>query len=139
MCSEQVAGAFDLDDNGVMQQAVEQGGDNDRIAEHFGPFGEGSIGGQDHGGFLVACADQLEEQVGAFFGQRQVADLIDDEQSGSAQLSKFLVQLSAVLCLGQVADQIGQCGAIDTFAGLDYGHAQGVSQMVMSSNPDKPE
>ena len=68
MCSEPVAGAFDLDDDGVIQQAVEQGGDHDRIAEHFGPFGEGSIGGQDYGGFLVACADKLEEQVGAFFG-----------------------------------------------------------------------
>ena len=134
MCSEPVAGAFDLDDDGVMQQAVEQGGGHDRIPEHFGPFGKASVGGQDHGAFLVACADQLEEQAGAFLGQWQVADLIDDEQCGSAHLAQFLVQLSAVVGLGQVADQVGQCGSVDTFAGLDSGHAKGAGQVVMLSS-----
>ena len=134
MCSEPVAGALDLDDDGVMQQAVEQCGGHDRVAEHLGPFGESSIGGQDHGAFLVACADQLEEQAGTFFGQRQVADLIDDEQCGPAHLAKFPVQLCAVVCLGQVAEQIGQCGSINTFAGLDGRHAQGAGQEIMLSS-----
>ena len=33
-------------------------------------------------------------QVGTFLGQRQVADLINDKQCGTAHLAKFLVQLS---------------------------------------------
>ena len=43
MGAQAVAGAFDLDDDGVMQQPVEQRGGDDRIAEHLAPFGEASV------------------------------------------------------------------------------------------------
>ena len=38
-----IAGALDLDDNGVMEQAVEQRGGDDRIAEHLSPLGEAAV------------------------------------------------------------------------------------------------
>ena len=47
--AQPVAGAFDLDDDGVMQQAVEQRGGDDGIAEDLAPFGKAAVGGQDHG------------------------------------------------------------------------------------------
>ena len=80
VCSESVAGAFDLDDDRVVQQPVEQSGGHHWIPKYFGPFGEVSVGGEDHGALFVACADQLEEQIGAFLGQRQIAYFIDDGQ-----------------------------------------------------------
>ena len=83
MSSESVTGAFDLDDDGVVQQPIKQGGSHHRIAEHLGPFGEASVGGEDHGVFFIPRTDQLEEQIGAFFGQWQVADFIGDQNSGS--------------------------------------------------------
>ena len=35
MLAHAVAGAFDLHDDGMVQQAVEQGGGDDGVAEHF--------------------------------------------------------------------------------------------------------
>jgi hypothetical protein len=43
MLSEAIAGAFDLDDDGVMQQPVEQRGGDDGIAEHVAPFGKAAV------------------------------------------------------------------------------------------------
>ena len=53
MLAEPVAGAFDLDDDGMMKQAVEQGCGDHGIAEDVGPLGKATIGGQDHGAPLV--------------------------------------------------------------------------------------
>jgi len=43
--AEAVAGAFDLDDDGVVEQAVEQRRGYYGIAEDLAPFGEAAIGG----------------------------------------------------------------------------------------------
>ncbi len=85
-----VAGALDLHDDGVVQQAVEQGGGDHRIAEQAAPFREAPVGGQDHGTTLVAGVDQLEQQVSGRSTQGQVADLVDDEQLRAAQVANAL-------------------------------------------------
>ena len=43
--------------------AVKQGGGHNRVTEHLDTIGDGSIGGQDRGAFLVACTDQLENKL----------------------------------------------------------------------------
>ena len=58
--------ALDLDDDGMVQQAVKQGGGHDVITEDSSPVLEAAIGGKDGGALLVAGIDQLEEQVGGF-------------------------------------------------------------------------
>ena len=78
--TQAVAGAFDLDHHGMMEQSVEQRGGDDGIAEDLAPFGKAAVGGEDHRAFLVARVDELEEQVAAAVGDRQVADLVDDEE-----------------------------------------------------------
>jgi len=40
MLAHAVAGAFDLHDDGMMQEPVEQRGGDDGIAEHVAPFGK---------------------------------------------------------------------------------------------------
>lgn len=47
MGAQAIAGAFDLDDDGVVEQSVEQRGGDDGVAEHLPPFGEATIGGQE--------------------------------------------------------------------------------------------
>ena len=71
-----VAGAFDLHDDGVVQQPVEQGGGDNGIAEHLAPFSEAAVRGQDHGAAFVASVDQLKEQVAPAGHDREIADLI---------------------------------------------------------------
>ena len=41
-----IARAFDLDDDGVVQEAVEERRGDDGIAEHLTPFGKAAVGGR---------------------------------------------------------------------------------------------
>ena len=43
MLAHAIAGALDLNDDGMMEQPVEQRGCNDGIAEHVSPFGEAAV------------------------------------------------------------------------------------------------
>ena len=81
MMAQAIAGAFDLDDDGVVEQAVEERGGDDGVAEDLAPFGEAAVGGQDHGAAFVAGIDELEEGVAATGDDGQVADLVDDQES----------------------------------------------------------
>ncbi len=63
MLAQPVAGALDLHDNGMVQQAVEQGGGDDGISENIAPLRKAAVGSEDHGAALVAGVDQLEEQI----------------------------------------------------------------------------
>lgn len=69
--------AFDLYDDRVMQQPVEQRRSDHAIAEHFTPFAEAAIGRQDDRAALVTGVDELEEQIAAVGADGQVTDLVD--------------------------------------------------------------
>jgi hypothetical protein len=43
MGAQPVAGPFDLDDDGMMQEAIQQGCRDDRVAEHLAPFSEAPV------------------------------------------------------------------------------------------------
>ncbi len=73
-----------------MQQPVEDRGGDDAVAEDLAPGAEALVAGQDHGPAFIAPADELEEQVRALAVDRQVADLVDDEQPrGGVDLQLF--------------------------------------------------
>ena len=56
-----VAFALDVDGGGMVQQSVQDGGGQDRIAEVLTPVDEALVAVQDDGGPLVAPGDQSEE------------------------------------------------------------------------------
>ena len=92
VCSQAVAGAFDADHGGMVQQSVEQCGGHHRVAEQFAPFGEAAVGGEHHGAFFVSCADQLKEQAGTAGGYGQ----------GSSQMqSRHLLLATCLWIRGQ--------------------------------------
>jgi IS5 family transposase len=132
MTAQAVAGSFDLDDHGVVQEAVQERRGDDRIAEDLSPFGEAAVRGEDHGALLVAGVDELEEQVGATGADRQVADLVNDEQRSPRIEADLLGQPPFPLCLGQCPDQIGQGRAVDTLARLDRGNTERGRQVALS-------
>ena len=90
MSAQPVARTFDLNDDGMMEQAIEKRGGDDRIAENVSPFREATVRGQDHRALFVAGVHELEEQVGAAGGDGQIADLVDDEQRGARVEADFL-------------------------------------------------
>jgi hypothetical protein len=53
------------DDDGVMQEPIEERSGDHRIAEQLALFAEAAVGGEDRGAALVAGVVQLDEQVAA--------------------------------------------------------------------------
>ncbi len=125
MATQTVAGALDLDNDSVMQELVEQCGRDDWIADDFAPFREPAVRSEDHGALFVASVDELEEQVSATDGDRQVTDLADDQQRRSGIETDLLREPALALSLAQRCDQIGQGCAIDALPGLRSGDAEG--------------
>ena len=77
---EPVAVAPDVDGDRVVQQAVEDGGGDDGVAEDLAPGAQALIAGQDDRAPLVAARDELKEEIGALAVDGDVADLVDDQQ-----------------------------------------------------------
>jgi hypothetical protein len=50
----------------------------------------------------------LEEQIAAAGHDREIADLVDDEQGGAAQIADTLAQQSLALGLGERGDDVGE-------------------------------
>ena len=104
VCSQAVAGAFDADHGGMVQQSVEQGSSHHRVAEQLAPFGKAAVGGEHHGAIFVSCADQLKEQAGTAGGYRQIADFVHDQQCGASVEAHLGGQPSATFGGGQRLD-----------------------------------
>src|SRR3954447_15888235 len=75
---EAVAVAFEGEDLGVVDQAVDHGGGDDVVAEDLAPGAEGLVGGDDQACAFIAARDEHEHEVGGLRVKRDVADLIDD-------------------------------------------------------------
>lgn len=61
--AQAVAGAFEGDDVGVVDDAVDHRGGDDLVSEDAGPGAEWQVAGQDQRGVFVPGGDQLEEEV----------------------------------------------------------------------------
>ena len=117
--AEAVARSFDLHDHGVVQQSVEQCGCDHMVAEHLTPFGEAAIAGEDHGAALVTCVDQLEEQIARPGADRQIANLVDDQQRCPAQEPDTLAERALAFGPGQRGDDVGERREVDAAPGAD--------------------
>src|SRR5512144_1483053 len=63
-----------------MGEAIQQGGGHFGVAEHGRPFAESEIGGDEDRGAFVEPADEVEQQLAAGLGERQVADFVEDDE-----------------------------------------------------------
>jgi hypothetical protein len=106
---EAVAVALEGDDFGVVDEPVDHGGGDDLVAEDLAPAAERLVAGDDERGAFVAAADELEEQVRGLGLERDVADLVDDQQRVAAQPSQLVLQPAGVVGVGQAGDPLG-CG-----------------------------
>src|SRR5215472_16389340 len=80
---EPVAVAFEGDDVGVVDEAVDHGGGDGVVAEDFAPAAELLVAGDDQRCAFVAGADELEEQVRCLVFERDVADLVHRPAAGN--------------------------------------------------------
>ncbi len=64
----------------MVREPIEQRSGHLGIAEHLGPFAEAEIGGDDDAGALVEFAEQMEQQCTARWAERQISQLIEDDE-----------------------------------------------------------
>lgn len=62
---EAIVVVLDVDNLGVMSQAVDEGNDKGCVGEYFRPIRERFVGGHQCALLLVPTAGQLEEQIGS--------------------------------------------------------------------------
>src|SRR5260370_25817755 len=116
--------AFEGDDFGVVDEPVDHRCGDDVVAEHLTPPAERLVGSDDEGGPLVAGADELEEQVGGFGLERDVADFVDDDQRVAAQPDQFGLQLPGVVGVAEPRYPVRGTGELDPVPGLARSYCQ---------------
>ena len=95
-----------LDDVAVVREPVEQRGRHLRIGEYARPLAEREVGRDDDRRGLVEPADQVEQQLAAGLGERQIAQLVEHQQI-DARDAVGDAALAAELDLGlQLVDEI---------------------------------
>src|SRR5277367_5234115 len=70
----------------MVREAVEQRGGHLGITENGRPFTEGEIGRDDDRGTLVEAADQVEQQLAARLRERQITQLVEDDEVEAGEI-----------------------------------------------------
>src|SRR5258705_3107758 len=96
---------------GVVCEPVDHRGGDDVVAEDLAPAAEGFVAGDDEAGSFVAGGDELEEYVGRFGFERDVADLVNDHQWGPAEFGDLGLEPALVVGGDEPGDPLsGGCG-----------------------------
>jgi hypothetical protein len=104
--AQAVALALEGDHGRVVDEPVDEGGGDHRVAEDLAPLLEAAVRGDADRAALGAAGDEREEQVGGLPLERQVADLVNDEQVVALQVPELLLELVAVLRLLKPGDPL---------------------------------
>lgn len=114
-----------------MQQAVQSGRSHDDITgKDLAPVREGLVAGEDDGLlFLVALADGLKQKAGVRGFEREIADLIDDEQFRPGKIFNLAGETIFRHGFGHAACEIDGRGEVDAMAHLGGENAQGDGEM----------
>ena len=81
-----------------MEEAIKDGGRRDLVVEDLAPIHEALVAGDDEAGPLVAPDQQPEEEAGLLPRERQVPELVEDQDARIGQLRQDPVE--AVLMPG---------------------------------------
>src|SRR5512145_2396584 len=83
---QSIALPLDVDGSRVMEQPVEDRGGEDLVVEDLAPVDEALVAGDDEAGPFVASDEEAEEQARLLAGQRQVAELVQDQHARIGEL-----------------------------------------------------
>lgn len=119
---------------GVVDEPVDQRGGDHGVAEDLAPGLEAAVAGDDDRAAFVAAGDEGEEQVGRLAFERQIADLVDDDQAVAFDALEFVVQRVAVLGGLETVDPLlggRERDAVPVLAGLDRQRGRQDASMVV--------
>ena len=83
---------------------------------------------------FIPGIDELEEQVSAARGHRQIPDLVDDEQGETAEVTDAIAQRAVALSLGERRDDVCERTEVDAPAGFDRFDPEGQAQMRLAGS-----
>src|SRR5882672_1871782 len=118
-----------LDDVAVMGQAIEHGGGHLGVTEHLRPIGEGEVCGDQQGCVFVELADQMEQQLSAGLAEREIAELVDDDEIVAQQFFGQPAALARSLLLLELVDEIDEVEEPPPGARADHGASDGNAEM----------
>ena len=127
--AEPVALAVHLEDVAMMGQPVQQGRRHAFALEDLAPLAERQIAGEQQTGPFIPIRKDLEQQLGAGAAEREVSQLITDQQIHPIELAQEAVQLILLLGFLQACDQRGRRVEPDPPAGPTGRQAQGNRQV----------
>lgn len=122
----------------VVEDAVDESGSHHLVAKDLTPLLEALVGCQDGGGVLVAAPHELEEQHRSRLADRQVTDLIDDQQRRMAEHSEAALESAGCLRLLERGDQICEGAVVDATAMLGGSDCQANGQVGLA-DAGRPE
>jgi hypothetical protein len=114
-----------VDDVRAVREAIDDGLREPRIGEDLGPFAEGQVGGDDQAAAFVALGEDLEDELGGAVGQREVAELVDDDELGAGVTGNDAGELAAALGFLEFVGEPGEGGEADAAALLAGADRQG--------------
>jgi hypothetical protein len=117
----------------VVREPVQQRRGHLRVDEHAGPLGEVQVGRDHDAGVLVQLAQQVEQQGPAGLAERQVAQLVQDDEVRAQQARCDAPGLALGLLALQRVDQVHRRVEPHPLAVLgDAGHADGRGQVGLA-------
>lgn len=130
---EAVAFAGNLDDLGVMEEAVEDGGSGGDVSKEFAPLFDGAVGGHKSGAHFVTAHDDLEEVFSALGGQLFDAHVVYDEQIATeVSFEGFLVTQGMFALGAEFGNGVEDRTVENVLACFDQGVADGLREMAFA-------
>lgn len=102
-----LARPVELDEPAVVHDAVDERGGELVVAEHDSPFGELDVGGDHQAPLLVAVAQHLEQQPRPLPVERDVSELVDDDEPRPRDVLQQGLQAALLARLRQHEHQLG--------------------------------
>jgi hypothetical protein len=92
----------------VVERTVENGGRQDLVVEDLSPVDEALVAREDEACPLIAAHQEPEEETRFLPGERQIADLVENEELGIDELLERT--LEPILVTGKQAEPDGEFG-----------------------------
>lgn len=137
--AKSIASAFDLDDFGVVEEAVQNGGGRWNVVEQLAPFLDGPIGGHEGGAGFVTAHDDLQEHFSGFGRQDFEPHVIDEQQIGFEIAGQGAIQLGRGLIGLKFPNHVEDRPVENLEAGFNGMVADGLSQVALTQTrrPDQ--
>ena len=119
---EAVAG--ELEDGGVVDEAVDGGEGHGGIREDLAPFAEGLVGGDQQGSPLVSGTDEFEQDAGFGLVLGDIGEVVEDQQVVLVELGDGGFEGEFAAGDLQPLDEVGGSREEDAPAVFDEGEAE---------------